>query len=399
MDMTTGAHHRSSLYRTPGIRQVSLALACLAALSLNGCGDKKKEAAAPPIPVVEVATITPRDVPVSVEYVAQTQSSQQVNIQARVNGFLDRRVYTEGRMVKAGEVLFLMDRKPYQVQVDGATAALALQQASMDTARLNLERIKPLAAKNAVSQKDLDDSRGTYESAAAAVEQAKAQLETAKLNLSYCTITSPIAGITGAAQQQEGTYLNTQNSLLTTVALLSPIWVNFSISENEMKSYRDQIAAGLIRPPRDGNYTVEIVQVDGSLFPHTGRITFAAPSYSAQTGTFLIRVDVANPQGLLRPNQYVRARLQGAIRPHAFLVPQKAVQQGAKGHFLWVISSEGKAAPRPVVVGEWRGEEWFIAEGLMGGEQVVVNGGLTLRPDMSVKVQPLPLPAPQKSTP
>jgi membrane fusion protein, multidrug efflux system len=397
----TGNHQRSSLYRGSMFRTIPLVLACLAALSLNGCGDAKKVAVAPPTPVVEVVTVTPRDVPVSVEYVAQTQSSQQVNIQARVSGFLDRRVYREGSMVKAGDVLFQMDRKPYQVQVDGESAALARQQASMETARLNLERIKPLAAKNAVSQKDLDDSKGSYESAAAAVEQAKAQLATARLNLSYCTITSPITGITSAAQQQDGTYLNTQNSLLTTVALLSPIWVNFSISENEMKGYRDQIATGLLRPPKDGNYTIEIVQVDGSLFPHTGRITFAAPSYSTQTGTFLLRADVANPQGVLRPNQYVRARLQGAIRPHAFLVPQRAVQQGAKGHFLWVISPEGKATHRPVVVGEWHGQEWFITEGLKGGEQVVVNGGLTLRPDVSVKTQPYapPAPAPQKSIP
>ena len=231
--------------------------------------------------------IAQQDVPVSFEYVAQTQSSRQVNIQARVSGFLDKRVYTEGSIVKTGQVLFLMDKKPFQAQLSGAAAALARQKAAMETARLNLERTKPLTAQNALSKKDLDDATGTFESTAAAVDQAKAQLETAQLNLSYCTITSPVDGITSAALQQDGTYINMMNSQLTTVAVLSPMWVNFSLSENEMKEYRNQIAKGLLISPKDGNYDVEIILVDGSIFPYTGKITFAAPSYDSQTGTFL----------------------------------------------------------------------------------------------------------------
>ena len=217
-----------------------LVLTAIASFSLllpaiGGC--KKKEANKSEIQQTEVTTltVTPRGVPVSFEFVAQTQSSHQVSIQARVSGFLDKRVYTEGSMVNAGQILFFMDKKPFQAQVDGAAAALARQKASMETARLNLERTKPLTAQNALSRKDLDDATGTYESSAAAVEQAKSQLETAQLNLSYCTITSPVTGITGAALQQDGTYINQQNSQLTTVAVLSPIWVNFSLSENEMQ--------------------------------------------------------------------------------------------------------------------------------------------------------------------
>ena len=360
-------------------KRVRVACAILLATALlGGCGKKE----APPVakgPVeVTVVTVAPRDVPAVFEYVGKTQSSHQVNIQARVTGFLDKRIYTEGAMVKTGDVLFLMDKKPFQTQVEAAAAALSKQKAAMETARLNLERTKPLTAKNALSQKDLDDATGAYQSAAAAVDMAKAQLETAQLNLSYCTITSPVNGITGAAQQQDGTYLSQANSLLTTVAVLTPMWVNFSLSENELKSYRDQIAKGQIRPPKDQNYVIEIVQVDGSIFPQTGRITFADPSFNAQTGTFLIRASVNNPKGVLRPNQYVRARMNGAIRPNAIVVPQQAVQQGAKGHFVWVVNKEDKAEARPVVVGDWIGNDWFINEGLNAGRPG--GGGRRLMP-------------------
>src|SRR5512139_707149 len=245
----------------------------LSVFFMTGCAKEQK--VEPPPPEVTVLAIVQRDVPVSFEYVAQTQSSRQINIQARVNGFLEKRVYTEGSVVKAGQVLFLMDKKPYEAQVNAAEAALARQKAAMETARMNLERTKPLAAKNALSQKDLDDATGTFEASAASVEQAKAQLETEQLNLSYCTITSPVDGITSAALQHDGSYINIINSQLTTVAVLSPMWVNFSISENEIQNYRDQIAKKLVIPPTDENYEVEVILVDGSIFPYKGRITFA----------------------------------------------------------------------------------------------------------------------------
>jgi len=376
-------------FRACGVIAMSLAVTLAA-----GC-KKEQQAIAPP-PEVTVMDIAQKDVPVSFEYVAQTQSSRQVNIQARVSGFLDKRVYTEGSIVKAGQVLFLMDKKPFQTQVNGAAAALARQKAAMETARLNLERTKPLTAQNALSKKDLDDATGMFQSTAAAVDQAKAQLETAQLNLSYCTISSPVDGITSAALQQDGTYINIMNSQLTTVAVLSPMWVNFSLSENEMHEYRNQIAKGMLLSPKDGNYHVEVILVDGSLFPYAGKITFAAPSYDSKTGTFLIRVSVDNPDGVLKPNQYVRARLQGAIRPKAILVPQRAVQQGAKGHFIWVLGKDNKVEPRPVVVGDWHGNDWFISQGLKAGEKIVVDGVLTLRPGAPVKVKSasaLPSPA------
>jgi membrane fusion protein (multidrug efflux system) len=357
------------------------------ALHLAGCTEEKKTAAPPP--EVSVITIEPRIVPVTFEYVAQTQSSHQVEIRARVSGFLDRRTYTEGAIVNKGQVLFLMDKKPFQAQLDAMEGALAQQQARLQTARANLARIKPLAAQNAVSQKDLDDAIGTEQAAAAAVETARAEVVQAQLDLSYCTITSPVTGISAEAMQQDGAYINPSNSQLTTVAVLSPMWVNFSLSENELKRYSTQVANGQLRPPEGNNYSIEVVLVDGSIFPFIGRITFAAPSYDAKTGTFLIRASVDNPEGILRPNQYVRARMKGAVRPDAILVPQRAVQQGAKGHFLWVVTKEGKAELRPVVIGDWSGDNILIDEGLRAGDQVVVDGGLTLSPGIPVTAKPL----------
>ena len=362
-----------------------------------GCKKESKPQTGGPAEV-SVITVEPRDTPVTFEFVAQTQSSQLVNIYSRVSGFLDKRVYTEGALVKEGQVLFLMDKKPFQVQVDGYAAALTRQKAAFETARMNLERTKPLAEKKALSQKDLDDAVGKYESAAAAVEEAKAQLEGAKLNLSYCTITSPVTGVTSSAMQQDGTYINAPNSQLTTVAVLSPIWVNFSLSENDMAKYREQKRKKLLIETRGEHHDVEVVLVDGSLFPYIGRITFTEPSYNAQTGTFLVRASIKNPEGILRPNQYVRARVKDFMRPKAILIPQRAVQQGAKGHFVWVVTKEGTVDLRPVVVGEWQGDDWFISDGLSTGDQVVVDGGLTLHAGAPVKIKPLSITPPATTT-
>ncbi|MBN8508503.1 MAG: efflux RND transporter periplasmic adaptor subunit [Burkholderiales bacterium] len=360
--------------------------AVLLATLLAGCG---REVPKPPPAPLEVALVTvqPRDVDISAEYVAQTQSSQAVNIQARVSGFLDKRVYTEGAVVKAGQVLFRMDQKPFQAQVDAAQAALQRNQAAMQVALANLNRTKPLAAKNALSQKDLDDAQGQYEQAAAAVEQSKAQLESAQLDLSYTVISSPVNGVSSYAEVADGTYLSPQNSQLTTVSVLSPMWVNFSLSENEFQRIMNDVKAGRLRLPEKGDLTVEIVQPDGSVFPFTGRITFADPSYNPQTGTFLLRATVQNPKGVLRPNQYVRARLKGAVRPNALLIPQRAVQQGGKGHFVWLVDKDGKAQLRPVTVGDWYGDGWFISDGLRAGDQLVVDGAQRLSQGAAVIVK------------
>jgi membrane fusion protein, multidrug efflux system len=346
-------------------------------------------------PEVTVMTVATQDAPVTAVYVAQTQSSQAVNIQARVSGFLDKRLYTEGAVVKSGQILFQMDAKPFQAQVDAQKAALQRNVAAADVAKANLARVQPLAAQNALSQKDLDDAKGQYEQSAAAVEQGKAQLLEAQLNLSYTTIRSPVDGVASFAQVADGTYLSPQNSQLTTISVLSPMWINFSVSENELERVRDDVRKGLLRLPEGGRFVVEIEMVDGTMFPYSGRITFADPSFNSATGTFLLRATVDNPAGLLRPNQYVRARLSGAVRPNAIVVPQRAVQQGAKGHFVWVINKQNQAELRPVVVGDWyRGDGWIVTEGLAAGDQLVVDGGVRLTQGTTVASKPYVVPPP-----
>lgn len=362
-------------------------LAFLMVLSSCGKGKETSQQASKPPTAVTTFVVEARNVPVSFEYLAETQSSHLVNIQARVNGFLDQRVYTEGQVVEKGQILFIMDKKPFEAQLYVAQAAVARQEAALETARLNLARVEPLSKLNALSQKDLDDAKGTFETTAASLEQSKGQLVTASLNLSYCTIISPIDGITSAALKQEGTYLNYTDSLLTTVMALSPIWVNFSLSENQLQYFEDEVKKGLLILPKDKEFEVKVIQINGKTFPHTGKITFTEPYFNPQTGTFLIRASVENPDGYLRPNQYVRAKIEGATRPHAILVPQRAVQQSTKGQFVWVINKENKADFRPVTVGEWQGNNWFINEGLKSGEQIVVDGGVGLRPGDSVTIK------------
>jgi membrane fusion protein (multidrug efflux system) len=369
------------------VHRRQIILACGACALVAGCGKPEAPAGPPPVEVT-VLKVEPRDTPITYEFVAQTQSPQQVNIVARVNGFLDKQAYEEGSIVKAGQLLFQMDQKPFIAQVNEAQAGWDKANAAHDTAMANLNRVKPLAAQNALSKKDLDDAIGSEQASAASLAQAKALLDTAKLNLSYTTITSPLNGVSGAAEQRVGAYLSPSNSQLTTVSSLDPMWVNFSISENELSAFRDQVDKGLIIPPPERKFVIELVLVDGTTFPQVGKITFADPSFNPQTGTFLLRATFANPRSQLRPNQYVRARMKGALRPKAILVPQAAVQQGSKGHFVWVLGKDGKAENRPVVPGDWFGDQWFINSGLAAGEQVVVGGALKLYAGAATKAAP-----------
>ncbi len=287
--------------------------------------------------------------------------------------------------MKAGQIMFLQDPKPFQAQLDAAKGALAQQQARLATARANLARVKPLVAQNALSQKDLDDATGQEQAAAAAVETAKAQVEEARLNLGYTTIYTPVTGLSSFAKVQDGAYVNAENSLLTTVDQVDPIWVNFSLSENDVLQYRAERESGRLKAPKDGDYIIEAVLADGSTFDQKGRITFANASYNQQTGTFLLRATIPNPKAVLRPGQFIRVRILGATRPDAIVVPQAAVQKGAQGHFVFVVK-DGKAELRNVEVGRWYKDDWFITSGLQAGEKVIVDGAMKVAPGAPVKV-------------
>jgi len=364
-----------------------------------GCSKNDAPAAGQQAPEVSALTVKSQLVPVSFQFVGQTESSQQVEIRARVNGFLEKRVYTEGSFVKPGQVLFVMDRKPFEADLQAAKGELSQQQARLTTARANLNRVKPLVADNALAAKDLDDATGQEQAAAAAVEAAKAKVDEATLNLGYTTINSPLAGLSSFAKVQDGAYVNAANSLLTYVARLDPMRVNFSLSENESLRLRDEVKKGLLlASPRD-DYAVELVLADGTMFPARGRITFADASFSQETGTFLLRAELPNPQGVLRPGQFVRVNVIGFSRPNAIVVPQRAVQQGPRGAFVWTIDKDGKAQQRPVDAGDWMGEQWLVNDGLKEGDRVVVDGFLRLAPGVPVKAKDVPAePLPKAAT-
>jgi len=367
---------RESLYGT--------GLLTVLALLLAGCG--KPETPAPSPPEVSVIEVQPGDTPVTFEFVGSTASSQQVEVRARVDGFLNERLYTEGSIVKLGQVMFQMDPKPFEAQLAAAKGALAEQEARLWTAQANLKRIKPLAEANAVSKKDLDDATGRMNSAAAAVEMAKAEVDTAQLNLGYTTINAPVTGVSSYARIQNGAYLNQQSSPLTYVAQLDPIWVDFSISEDEMLTLREQRKDGRLRFPENDAFVIEIVLADGTIYAQSGKIFFRDANYSSDTGTFLIRATFDNPEGMLRPGQFVRVRVQGAIRPNAILIPQVAVLQGAKGFFIWIVDKDGKAQTRPVEVGDWQGDNWFIFNGLSAGDRVITDGLIRLATGVPVRI-------------
>ncbi|MGB5328424.1 MAG: efflux RND transporter periplasmic adaptor subunit [Gammaproteobacteria bacterium] len=361
-------------------------MALVLSVLLVACGDKP-EAPPPAPPEVTVLKVAPKDTPVTFEFVGITASSQQVEVRARVAAFLDDRLYTEGSIVRKGDVMFQMDPKPFKVQLDAAKAALAEQKARLWTATADLKRVKPLAKAKAVSLKELDDSQGRVNAAAAAVEMAQAEVEQAELNLGYTTIYAPVTGASSFARIQNGAYVDQIDSLLTYVAQLDPIWIDFSVSEDKMLSIRRQEKEGLLlRPTGDEKLKIKLVMADGSVYPEVGKLFFGDASYSTDTGTFLVRATIANPDELLRPGQFVRVQVKGYIRPNAVVVPQQAVLQGAQGFFVWIVDSESKAQTRQVQVGDWHGDDWFISRGLSSGEQVVTDGLVRLSKGAPVKI-------------
>lgn len=367
-------------------RSALLGLALVALLA--GCDDTKKEAPKKePVSVTFVETKA-RDVPVTFDFVAQTQSSQQVQIYARINGFLDAQNYADGALVKAGDVLFKLDQKPQIAELEEAQAALQRDIAAREVARSNLARVKPLAKLNALSQKDLDDAQGRFDMAAATVDGAQATVDRAQLNLSYTIIPSPIDGFAAAANQMVGTYISQANANLTSVSLVTPMWVNFSLSENQLLDLRNQKTNGTLAWPPTDDISVDLILPDGKTFAHQAKVTFTAPYYNPQTGTFQIRGTFDNPHALLKPSQYVTARVKGFSRPNAILVPQRAVHQAEAGHFVWVIDKDNMAEYRPVEPGDWHGDDWFISAGLKPGERVIVDG-LVFAPKTDVTGKPL----------
>jgi membrane fusion protein (multidrug efflux system) len=344
---------------------------------------------------VTVMTATQEALPVTWEYVGQTAGSREVEVRARVTGILLSRNFTEGSRVKKGQSLFTIDPKPFEAALARAVADVAAAEARLEQARRNAARLKPLYAEKAVSQKENDDAVSAEAIGAADAKAAQARLTEAQLNLAYTKVESPLSGITTRALPSEGTLVSGPNVLLTSVVQVDPIWVNFGIPDNEQARIQREAQEGRLKLPR--NFEVELRLADGSVYGHKGKLDFADVRVSTATGTREARAEVPNPDGTLRPGQFVRVILKGASLPNAVTVPQRAVMEGPQGKFVYIVDEKSSAQPRPVEAGQWAGDRWIITSGLKGGERVIVDGVMKIGPGAPVKVaEPKPAAQSQK---
>lgn len=362
--------------------------AALVATALTAACKPTSTAETTPPPVdVKVVTVTARDTPVSFEYTGQTESSQTVEIRARVDGYLKKRSYQEGSLVDKGAPLFQIDPSQFTARVQGASAKLQQAEGKLLNAQQTVQRLRPLVTVEAVSQKDMDAAIAAEKDAMGEVASARADLSTAELNLGYTNLVSPIRGQAGKASMAEGSFVSAgQSSLLTTVSALDPIFVNFNMSENEWLSYSEDMKKGTLRMPDQGAFDVQLILSNGRELPNRGKLNFSSELVDPQTGLYDIRASFSNRDLELSPGQYVRVRLLGASRPNALLVPQRAVMQGQKGKFVYVVGAGDKAEMRPLEVGVWVGNHWLVTAGLRSGERVVTDGMLKVQPGAVLKV-------------
>jgi len=368
-------------------KSVFILMFLAAAFGLAGCQEEKKAAAPPPPPEVEVAEVIQKDVPVYQEWVASMDGLVNATILAQVQGYLIKQNYKEGDFVKKGAMLFEIDPRPFQAAVDEARAALAKQQAVLQTAQANLKRILPLAAANAVSQRDKDNAVGSVQSAEAQVLASQAQVRKAELDLGFTKIASPIEGIAGAANAQMGDLVGTpQARTLTTVSTVNPIKVYVPISEREYlqaveKSKQEQ-------KPDAEKMTFELILADGSTWPQKGAFSFADRQVDPQTGTIKVSILFPNADNTLRPGQYAKVRALMGTAKGALLVPQRAVGELQGSYQVAVVVADNTVQIRGVTVGERIGNLWVIREGLKAGDRVVAEG--TQKVGNGVKVTPKP---------
>lgn len=350
------------------ITVLSLSLFQLAACSQ----DKDKAGNQGAAPLVTVYKVEKKDQPYPSEYQAQTQGSRAVEVRARVSGIIEKRLYEEGAYVKEGQVLFQLERDQYEALVQEAAAQL-------DRAKREWDRIRPLYEKNAVSQKDRDNAKAAYDS-------AKAALRTAKINLDYCRVVSPVSGFSGKQEVTPGNLVN-NNSPLTTVNQTEPLFVNFAIAGPAMMRTQQLAAEGRLRLPENRRYTATIRLLDGAMYQREGVVTFVDTQVDPLTGVVKARAEFPNPDGRVLPGQYVRLYMSGAMLTNAILIPQKAVLMTQMGTLVMVIKADKTVEPRPVKISDTVGNMYLIDSGLVGGEDIILEGIIKARPGQAVRIE------------
>jgi membrane fusion protein (multidrug efflux system) len=369
-------------------RLTTIALSSALIIAMSGCerpkaaGMEKPPEGPVPVTTTEVKT---GNFPATLQATGQTQAFNTVQIFARVNGYLQKRVYTEGSAVKKGDTLFIIDPSDLKNSLESAKAAYDLASANYTNAKAVLNRIKPLADANAASQQELDTATANERNSAAALSAAKASLEQAKLNLSYTTVTAPMSGFVDKSKIDVGTYVTAgANGLLTTVYQTDPMYVNFTFSENEKLARQNAIASGKLTAPKDGKYEIELTLSDGTTLARKGSINFIAPFVDSTTGNITYRAVIENSDHKLLPGQFVQVKVKGMEWKNALYVPQKTLLTGDKGKFVYAIEANNTVTPKPVVAGEWVGENILIESGVAAGDKIAADGLPKLKPGAEI---------------
>jgi membrane fusion protein (multidrug efflux system) len=362
-------------------------VAAIVLAALAGCQKSQSQAPAMPPPEVTVSVVQPHDLPANFEYVAQISGVREVEVRPRVSGILEKWNFTEGAKVVQGQSLFTIDAAPFRAALARAEADLVSAQATMEQAKRNAARLKPLYEAKAVSQKEFDDASSGEQIANANVKAAQAAVTEARLNLAYTRVEAPISGTTSRALQSEGTLVQAQQTLLTKISQIDPVHVIFSFTESEHLKFTRAVTDGTLRLPKDGKFDVKLKLADGSEYSRSGKVDFTDVRIDTTTGTIETRAVIANPQGILRPGQFARVKLSGGVRPNAISIPQRAVLEGPGTKIVLIVNAQGIVEPRPIQVGDWTaGDDWVITGGLKAGDQVIVDGVVKARPGSPVKI-------------
>ena len=362
-------------------RRLGMWVSLVAAAALfSGCSkqDAGKPAgagAAPPALPVGVVTVQPGEVPLMAELPGRLEALRTAQVRARVAGILQKRLFTEGADVKAGQPLFQIDAATYQAAVESAQATLARAEANLAQTTALVQRYEPLQAAKAISPQEFLNAQVNQRAAQADVAAAKAALQTARINLGYASVAAPISGRIGRALVTEGALVGQgEVTQLALIQQIHPLYVNFTQSATEVLKLRQALQAGALKKAGANAAEVRVVLDDGREYPLPGRLLFADLSVDSTSGQVSLRAELPNPQGLLLPGMYVRVRLEQAQVDGGVLLPQQAVTRGAQADTVLVVAPDGSVAPRPVKLGGARGNQWVVLGGLQAGEQVMVDG-------------------------
>ena len=385
-----------SLARAPRKVRVSIvkpSRLLLAGLVCLSCG--KKPAPPPAPPVVDVATVIQKDVPITKEWIGSLDGYVNADLRPQVTGYVLRQVYKEGSFVQKGDVLFEIDPRQFQAALDQAKGVLAQSEAALGKAKLDVARFTPLVAEHAISQQELDNAVAAERQAQANADSARAAVEQAQLNLGWTKVKSPIDGIAGIAKSQVGDLVNGQTTM-TTVSVVDPIKVFFNPSEQEYMAWaqkRGPVDAVRSTPPQDKGM-LSLILSDGTAYPARGDPILANRNVDVKTGTILVEGVFPNPNHLLRPGQYAKVRAATDVRKGAILVPQRAVSELQGLYQVAVVGPNDKVEIRPVQTGDRFGSLWIIEKGLSAGDRIVVEGIQKVKPDMVVNPRPAAEPTP-----